>query len=251
VQGRKYRVTAYTRGYAGNNANATGGIFVRYLDATGASLGFVSLTGTTSSVRGANTAWFQLFGTFTVPATAVYIRIGLEQSSAGAGGDFIAFDDVELYPVDYDVNHAAGDVLINSTGLTVTNGAVTVTNAGSTVIIDGTSNMFKITATGTSTRAFPAAGTGATTSVTVSGSGASVLQTLFSTGIDNSSTANLRALGQANGVVLTDGHIAFRSYSFVDINAGDNRVRLTAESTISDPGTTAMHRYYLLKEAAI
>lgn len=40
-------------------------------------------------------------------------------------------------------------VIIDRGGITVTNGAITVTNPGGTVIIDGTSDMFRIAATGT------------------------------------------------------------------------------------------------------
>ena len=48
-----------------------------------------------------------------------------------------------------DVSMGRGSVLVDSHGITVTDGALTLTNAGSTIIIDGTSNMFKIVATGT------------------------------------------------------------------------------------------------------
>jgi len=47
------------------------------------------------------------------------------------------------------LNAANGNTLIDNGGVTVTGGAITVKNAGGTVIIDGTSDIFKIAATGT------------------------------------------------------------------------------------------------------
>jgi len=71
------------------------------------------------------------------------------------------------------VDNAPSEVVIDSTGLNVTEGAITVTNAGATVIIDGTSDMFKIAATGTMTRGYPGpAGNSNSTSTTLSGLGA-------------------------------------------------------------------------------
>lgn len=48
-----------------------------------------------------------------------------------------------------DILNDGATVSVNDGGLTVTDGAITVSNAGETVIIDGTSNMFKIVASGT------------------------------------------------------------------------------------------------------
>jgi hypothetical protein len=48
-------------------------------------------------------------------------------------------------------------VAMGAAGLFITDGALTVYNAGSTVVIDGTSNMFKIAASGTQEVAFPVA----------------------------------------------------------------------------------------------
>jgi hypothetical protein len=149
------------------------------------------------------------------------------------------------------VTNAGATVIIDAAGIAVTNGAITVTNPGSTVIIDGTSNMFKIMASGSMASSFPAAGGAHTVSATVSGSGSSVLQTLFMTGYDNSSTANLRGLDGVEAVISGSGTISFRAYTYVNISGGDNKLNLVAESSISNPGTTAMARYYLLKEVGI
>jgi hypothetical protein len=48
-----------------------------------------------------------------------------------------------------EVENATAEVIVNEAGLTITNGKLTVTNPGGTVVIDGTSNMFKIIASGT------------------------------------------------------------------------------------------------------
>ncbi len=70
-------------------------------------------------------------------------------------------------PVDQLVN-AGGDAIITNEGITVVNGAITVRNAGSTVVIDGTSDMFKIAGTGTLSGAWPSpAPTAASVDVTV------------------------------------------------------------------------------------
>jgi hypothetical protein len=47
------------------------------------------------------------------------------------------------------VENSTAEVIIDSTGLTIIDGSITVQNPGGTVIIDGTSDMFRIIATGT------------------------------------------------------------------------------------------------------
>ena len=52
--------------------------------------------------------------------------------------------------------NAGGDAIITNGGIRVINGAIEVQNAGATVIIDGTSDMFKIAASGTVSAYWPA-----------------------------------------------------------------------------------------------
>jgi hypothetical protein len=97
------------------------------------------------------------------PSSAVKASLALFLSAPlTSASDCYAFFDqawfgVGAYAREFDpqeagrVRNSDGNVLIDSSGVTVTNGRITVANAGSTVIIDGTSNMFKIAATGTLT----------------------------------------------------------------------------------------------------
>ena len=120
---------------------------------------------------------------------------------------------------------------------------------GTTVVIDGTSDMFKIMATGTQTQAFPGSGSN-TNFATIGGSGSSVLQFMAITGTDNSSSANTRAMDVAQAV-SNAGVVQFEAISTNSISGGDNRIGLTAHVGSVAPGTTAMHRWYLLIEAGI
>jgi len=121
---------------------------------------------------------------------------------------------------------------------------------GVTVVIDGSSNMFKIQATGTQTRAFPAGAGSSTTFTTINGTGGSPFQFVAITGTDDSSTANTRAIGLAQAV-SNAGVVQFEAIGTNSISGGDNRIGLTAHSASVSPGTTAMQRWYLLKEAGI
>lgn len=52
-------------------------------------------------------------------------------------------------PAPEELSNVPGEVIIDDSGITIVNGALVVKNPGSTVIIDGTSDMHKIVATGT------------------------------------------------------------------------------------------------------
>lgn len=70
------------------------------------------------------------------------------------------------------VASATTDVVIGATGLSVVNGAITVVSPdGSTTIIDGSSNMFKIAASGTISTGLAASPGSATATVTLTGLG--------------------------------------------------------------------------------
>lgn len=87
--------------------------------------------------------------TYKPVAGDAFLSIVLDNhGSTTAGTDVFSAGQIELVEVPANVENVGATVRINSTGLTVTNGAISVTNAGATVIIDGTSNMFKIIATG-------------------------------------------------------------------------------------------------------
>lgn len=90
---------------------------------------------------------------FTIPSdgTVSYARIDFRLTSISAVSEIGAFDDWTLTRVPTSLANEPSEVLIDKTGIAVTNGKITVTNPGSTVIIDGTSDMFRIAASGTRT----------------------------------------------------------------------------------------------------
>ena len=95
------------------------------------------VNGTTQSVA---SGWNHYADRLTAPASTAFVRLGIEATTASAG---FAVDDVTFAP---------GSVLIDSSGVTITNGALTVKQRAPR--IGGTSsstasNMFKIAATGT------------------------------------------------------------------------------------------------------
>jgi hypothetical protein len=96
------------------------------------------------------------------------------------GGTYVDVDDVTLQ---------RGSVVMDSSGITVNNGALTVTNGSSIVIIDGTSDMFKIAASG-SLSSTCAALSGANYSTSVATATLSGLGTLAATPMHLSSIAD-------------------------------------------------------------
>jgi hypothetical protein len=123
-----------------------------------------------------------------------------------------------------------------------------------TVIIDGTSDMFKISATGTMIRAFPAAGNVNFTNATLSGLGtySTVPACLWSTTYDNSAIGNARKGNTHKAVNLTTGVVKWEATSFVYINGSSIVVvELDSISCTTNPATIGSTRYYVLEEAGI
>ena len=89
---------------------------------------------------------------------AGFITVGII-SNAGVSAGYesqMRFEDIQVEygeaVTSYGPSFFGSNVSMDSSGITITNGALTVKNASvGTVIIDGTSNMFKIAATGTLT----------------------------------------------------------------------------------------------------
>jgi hypothetical protein len=63
-------------------------------------------------------------GSYLAPAGAVYALVLLAVNTGATAGSYIYWDDVELYPLDDDIVHASGNVVIDSTGITIDNGAL-------------------------------------------------------------------------------------------------------------------------------
>jgi len=133
-------------------------------------------------------------------------------------------------------------------------GLKVVSSDGATVIIDGTSNMFKILATGTQTVAFPAAGLGDSVETTLSGLGSYTTppQCLYTTADDTSVTLK-RGVDADMAVVLASGHMNWRASSYVKLSAspGNVVIALDVASMLASPGGSASQRYYVLAETAI
>ena len=140
TQGKRYRVRVWVRGIGGNNVGATAAILIRYLDAAKTSLGFITLDSGNIVRRvlvRANTTPVVLEDFALIPATAVYVNVVLENDASGAVGDGILFDDVEFFSADDDVNAAGGNVLIDSTGITIRNGKLVFNDAYGSTAMDG------------------------------------------------------------------------------------------------------------------
>ena len=143
-------------------------------------------------------------------------------------------------------------VAVGGAGLFVTDGAITVTNAGSVVIIDGTSNMFKISATGTQTVAFPIADASNTVEVTLTALGTYTVP-----------PAMLWMSYFTSGGPRYGSHFVLPNYSGYSIGGSITckcqldgssylKVQLTALSGTSDLSAySAYSRYHVLKEAGI
>ena len=164
IAGKTYRLSGFL------NKSVSGGVQFRLRantydkDKALVTANVISLGNSTSSTQTLYS------GTYTVPTdgTVSYLFVEILYVGTPTTSERIVAEDVILQSAD--LTTANGSVVIDSSGVTITNGALTVNNGApgvGDVIIDGTSNMFKIAATSTST--FPTAGanSSATSSVTV------------------------------------------------------------------------------------
>jgi hypothetical protein len=144
-------------------------------------------------------------------------------------------------------------VAMGAAGLFITDGAITVTNGSSTVVIDGTSDMFKIQATGTQQVAFPSGTwTSADTVTTLTGLGSGY--TLVPAVHWNSGQyTSYRVADRMFVVAGGDGRIAMQIWSFARIVTGYVTMTLVAANETTDyyGSLDAVCRYYVLKEAGI
>lgn len=128
VQGnRRMRLRVWYRGEAGNNAAAQVNMFVRAYkyDGTNASTAVPANSG--NLTIGAGTTWTEYKTVFTPSSDTAFVLVGLRHTgTTGGTTDAVRFDSVELYYADDDVSHAAGNVLIDSTGVTISNGKLTI-----------------------------------------------------------------------------------------------------------------------------
>ena len=166
------------------------------------------------------------------------------------------------------VTNAAGGTVITSSGVAITNGKITVTNPGSVVIIDGTSNMFKIAATGTLSKS-QAPGSGIA-SVSLSALGTQSIVPAFLTlvalyvgtiaaGTPRRIGISGNGIGQAFVAVTSGGAVTTKTFTPNNVDAktygdldGSSFARLNVTIDNADASTwKADVRYYVLVEAGI
>jgi hypothetical protein len=136
----------------------------------------------------------------------------------GVGAYAREFDQAEAY----NVRNSDGNVIIDANGVTITGGKLTLTNSGSTVIIDGTSNMFKIAATGTQSNTFTDNATG-TVDVTLTGLGT----------LSSSPAHQFYFSGGSGGTVLKSPNPSFRQGAFTDLWAAASSGGATTTRSIA------------------
>jgi hypothetical protein len=176
----------------------------------------------------------------------------------------------EVWEVKSNATQDGASVIVNRDGITVTNGAITVYNDDEVIIIDGTSDMFKIVASDTMTHSQGAASTGST-ETTISGSGLPLDVTpafvaYLTEGLTPAANAN-RNLGffikprgvrpgylanSSGGATTTSvATILWWAETFSGTNVSDPSISTAIEN--GTPATTAeiYVRWHALKETAI
>ncbi|MBA2439585.1 MAG: hypothetical protein H0V50_02795 [Thermoleophilaceae bacterium] len=144
-----------------------------------------------------------------------------------------------------------GNVKIDGAGIAVTNGKITVTNSGSVVIIDGTSNMFKIWSTGTLSMVGPTAGVQKTVNVILAGGVGMCAYNAYwedTAGVLAHQVPFLTFDATGAGAGLTTRHI----YGTTTLDgASDTKFTYLWKAKNDDSAITKPMRFYLFKEAAL
>lgn len=183
---------------------------------------------------------------------------------SGDGGNAVSQEDQgQIQPAGWVENANATDgtatVTIDADGVTIEDGALTVVNPGGTVIIDGSSNMFKIAATGTLSVTGPN-GSGA-------GGGTANNSATISTGLTAApvsvwhlqDTTGFPGYAMALPYVTFDNSNGFPSSGLVTdrylggakvVNTNETQVTATWSSRLNRSASSLTWRYYLMKETA-
>lgn len=167
------------------------------------------------------------------------------------------------------VINGTSTVSVGPGGLAVTEGAITVTNAGAVVIIDGTSDMFKIVATGTLTHSQGPDSAGSTTQA-ISGTGLPDQTPAFLAFLTEGATpasSETRTIGSyhhprstdSNWAAPTSGVAAVNYFwasdryfvAYAGTSGGNPAISLKISNAHPTDTFDAHIRWYLLKEAAI
>jgi hypothetical protein len=170
---------------------------------------------------------------------------GVPSASAGEGGTLAGLGTA------YSTSVAMG-----AAGLFITDGALTVANPGSTVIIDGTSNMFKIAATGTISATWPGAHSAAGGAATLTALGAMTAPLAMVSMVQDPSYSGGYGRGAADVFQLNYyGQVDYwAQVRYVYLGVGwPCQVSLLLWTYGASPwaGTTTSGRYYILREAGV
>lgn len=125
VPGARYKIRLWGRGDGANIGIGRLQARVHWYDAT-----FVQLSSqSTSADLGTGTTFTEIVAQFTAPTTAVYAKVRAQTGSTNDASDKVYVDDMEFFRADEDINHAGGDVVIDSTGIVINNGKLTLQDA--------------------------------------------------------------------------------------------------------------------------
>jgi hypothetical protein len=167
-----------------------------------------------------------LTGYVTVPAGSTQCLIALFNYQPSVTTALV-YDQVIVQHASGGVRNSDGNVLIDGGGVTVTNGKITVSNAGSVVVIDGTSKMFRIVRSG-SISATASAGATGTTTVTLTSYGAVSAPLTHSSYVYRSN-----AIG-SNDRRITPDIVAMPNYFVAATSGGAVTTRVIAMQTLTD-----------------
>lgn len=192
------------------------------------------------------TVYARYSGVFVAPANAKYGRVYLKNNTLSKT---VRVDDVVATVADAYLNDS-GTVVIDQSGLTVTGGAITVKGPTGTVIIDGSSDMFKIAATGTIvTPTLTAPGESSTATDIATGltyRPASLLYREHTGTISGAQLLPWYLVNSADGLTL-DGYYGRTTV----VNTNETRVRAVLWTSRAAGLGPYTYRYYVLKEVAI
>jgi hypothetical protein len=124
---------------------------------------------------------------------------------------------------------------------------------GSTTIIDGTSDMFRIVATGTLSTS--GAGTGTAQAAVTLTTGISTIPTalIWTEFLDTGTSQNAGEQSSTMVINLTSGAIAFLYEGWAELTATAGQTRMVVQTTatpVGAGGRAGVYRYYLMQQVA-
>jgi hypothetical protein len=263
--GRRYRLSGWMTKTSGTASYAARLALPTYdADGTVVSNPAVSLNQTSNN---ASLQFYEVEWTCPTDASVTKVRVQIMVSNVPTSGDVAYFEDICFEEIPTSLKNYPAEVVIDKDGITVTNGAITVSNAGATVIIDGTSNMFKIAASGSlNVTATAGNNNSATTTLTGLGTQATIPGQVSWCTDSNVATDTRYAFwlstGTASGyVALTSGGSPTQEVAIIrdgfgmlscHLDASDYAVvRIYLNNAASASSTTLYSKYHVLKEAAL